>query len=397
MNEDIEPSNKNFLMKILTEPNFFKALPILFLPTIIATSVAYLFLDLLPENFTGIVGLNNIGSLGIGTLILVVVWLYYRNSLYFRISVIVIILVAVSVIMTRVNELLGNIAVENSLGEFLLQSVPAGLFIAVSVVYLVFMIQKPLSTLMNDVNNVSKGELLIDSSKNLGAYGSEFAEFEESFSKMVYNISLIVKAAQNTIERVAATSEELATTSEEVNALTEEVTSTVQQISHGASKQSEIAAIGLNEVRDMTNNIDKSLSDITQTLQVIEEIASQTNILALNAAIEAARAGEYGRGFAVVADNVRRLAEETKKNSSDINTLTDEITSNISSNVISLQESLQSFAAQSEEFSASSEEVAATSEEQAASMHQLTQSANDLTKLSDELTEVIQQFKIDNN
>jgi methyl-accepting chemotaxis protein len=69
------------------------------------------------------------------------------------------------------------------------------------------------------------------------------------------------------------------------------------------------------------NAISETSHQIAQTLQIIEQIAFQTNILALNAAVEAARAGEAGQGFAVVAEEVRTLAQRCTKASDEITVL----------------------------------------------------------------------------
>ncbi len=253
---------------------------------------------------------------------------------------------------------------------------------------------KPLTNMSALSEEVSAGDLTADVSKLDTDRVDEVGTLGRTFLTMISNLKNFISSSQDSAVQLASSAQELASTSEEVNALSEEIAATIQQISRGASTQSDLSVKAIDEVKKMSDVVDQSLKDIEGTLQVIEDIASQTNILALNAAIEAARAGEYGRGFAVVADNVRRLAEETKTNSADISKVTNDIVNNIGSSVVNLQETLQSFAAQSEEFSASSEQVAAATEEQTAAMNQLTSSAQELTILGDEMTVLAAQYKL---
>lgn len=233
----------------------------------------------------------------------------------------------------------------------------------------------PIKQITENAEEIARGNLAVESIRVRSK--DEIFTLNGAFQQMTENLRAVIESVSNSASQVAASAEELMASADETMSGTEQITASIQQVSSGAehqntmtiesvrsveqstlgveriSKNASVALelseaankktqrgsglvketlqqmdsinISVRETDQALRDLNKRSDEIGMILNLIKDIAEQTNLLALNAAIEAARAGEAGKGFAVVADEVRKLADQTRQSVSNISVITHDI------------------------------------------------------------------------
>jgi len=322
--------------------------------------------------------------------------------------------------------------------------------------------------ILEEMRKFADGDLnvqLTSSNKDdvIGKLFNGFNEVVNNIKEIINNVLKSVSVTASAANQISVSSEEMAHGALAQSNQTAEVVKAIEEITKrifDSSKNSSIASDsakkagqiakeggevvsetiqGMNRITEVVRksaqtvlSLGKSSNQIGEIIQVINDIADQTNLLALNAAIEAARAGEQGRGFAVVADEVRKLAERTSKATKEIegmikviqketaeaissmNMGTEEVekgkqladksgqslkeiitgSQQVVDVITKLAQASQEQSLASQQISKNIESISNITNETSGGVQQIARAAQDLSKLTENMQELISHFKI---
>lgn len=244
-------------------------------------------------------------------------------------------------------------------------------------------------------NSSTSMDMIVNSFEEMHKQNAEKDALLESAKNNIYKLNEDASKVSQTMQEQAIAEEQNADAISQMAENTNQINELIKQakqLSKNLSDSSEAGSAEVQKTELVINSVSEKSKQMSEVIQVIQQVASQTNLLAMNAAIEAAHAGEAGQGFSVVADEIRKLAESTQSQAKSIKDLIIEITKAIQNGSSSMQDTKAMFYKIQEEIVTQTnvvENIAQTMEIQSTGTEEILSTTNKISQNIQSVNEII--------